>query len=269
MIDIRATEKARQHYPDAILVSYFIEAFFAFTKLTLGIGEKQIAFLTSICSDDLNNVGMPKTGMVGPFVQGGLDGYPFAGKTGVGAFSHHLPEKGAAMMFVGPHVGVTQTGLVGKVIRPGQKTPSDCCGAAANGLRKLEAGEIKPKEPSEFAEDDYQQEKLEQLILRHKDEILKAGQQGGPERFICMSELLYREEMQAFTHLLESAHFGDPAFVFGGIVINEDAGKESSIALRDAGRIEKGKYEDMTEKFMQYSEPKFKDLHEGNTDVFR
>jgi hypothetical protein len=269
MGDIRATESVRCHYPDAVRSSVFVDAFLYFTKVTLGISEQRIAFLTSICSDDLNGVELPRTHMVGPFIQGGLDGYPFAGKTGLGAFSHHLPGGGAAMMFFGPHVGVTQSGLVGKVVRPGQTNPTDCCGAAAAGLRKLETGGISPKDPSRFAEDNYQQEKLEQLILRHKDEILGSGPQGGPQRFIRMSELLYREEKQAMTHLLESAHFEAPAFVFGGILINEDAGYESSIALRDAGRVEHGKYVDLTKQFIEVFEPKFRDLQEGKTDVFR
>jgi hypothetical protein len=84
-----------------------------------------------------------------------------------------------------------------------------------------------------------------------------------------MSELLYQEEKRAMTRLLASAHFEAPAFLFGGILINEDAGNESSIALRDAGRVDHGKYEDVTEQFNNYAEPKFKDLREGKADAFR
>jgi len=269
MLDIRPRGNVLQHYPDAFRTRYFIEAFLAFTRVTLGIGEKQIAFLTSICSDDLNSVQLPDTKMVGPFMQGGLDGYPFAGRTGLGAFSHHLPTGGAAMMFFGPHVGVTQTGQVGKVIRPGQTSPSDCCGAAAGALRKLEADQITPKHPSRFAEDDYQQEKLEQLVLKHKAAILGAGPQGGPQRFIRMSEVLNQEERESMTQLLSGVHFEAPAFLFGGILLNEDAPNESSIALRSAGRVDRGKYEDVTEKFKQFAEPKFKELSEGKRDAFR
>ena len=261
MIDIRATDKVRRHYPGAIKASYFMDALLDFTKITLGIGEERIAFLTSVCSDDLNSVELPDTEMVGPFLLGGLDGYPFAGKTGLGAFSHHLPDRGAAMMFFGPHVGVSHTGLVGSVIRPGQTTPTACCGAAALGLRRLEAGEITPKDPSGFAEDDYQQEKLEQLILRHKDDILGAGPPGDPRRFIRMSELLYGEMKQAMMHLLASTQFEAPTFVFGGILINEDDGEGSSVALRDAGRVDHGKYVDLTKEFIEMTEPKFVAVH--------
>jgi hypothetical protein len=118
--------------------------------------------------------------MVGHFLQGGLDGYPFAGKTGLGAFSHHVPERGAAMMFFGPHVGITNAGEVGRVVRPGQSAPSDCCGAATAGLKKLEAGGITHKPHCDYARDDYQQEALEQFLLAHAREILDAGPQGDP-----------------------------------------------------------------------------------------
>lgn len=269
MIDTFPSKQVLHHYPDARLATFYVEAFLAYTRRTLEIGPEKIAFLTSICSDDLNSVGIPKTGMIGPFVQGGLDGYPFVGRTGIGAFSHHLPDGGAAMMFVGPHVGITQAGQVGMVMRPGQAKATTCCGAAAEGLRKLEAGEIKPKEPREYVLDDFQQETLEQMILRHKAEIEAAGRPGEPDRFIRMSELLYRDEMTAFRGLLVGAHFGVPAFLFGGIVINEDAPREAAVSLEDVGLILNGKYQDLTDNFKEFAEPKFKELQEGKRNAFR
>lgn len=268
-MDIRASESVRRYYPDALKSSWFITAFLAYMKHALKIGEKQIAFLTSICSDDLNSVEWPRTGMVGPFVQGGLDGYPFAGKTGIGAFSHHIPDDGGALLLYGPHVGITQSGLVGQVVRPGQSKPTTCCGAAAAALGKLEQDQIRPKLPSQFAEDDYQQEKLEQLLLAHKNAILAAGSQGGPERFIEMSEAIRKEQHQAMASLLTHVDFEHPTFLFGCILINEDAGHESSIALRAAGRIDHGKYEDLTEPFKKYAEPRFKELQSGKADAFK
>jgi hypothetical protein len=266
--DIRPSPSVLHYYPDAFKASWFLRAFFFFIKHSLGIGERRIAFLTSICSDDLNSVELPDNHMVGPFIQGGLDGYPFAGITGLGAFSHHLPLRGAAMMFFGPHVGITQSQLVGKVVRPGQKDPTACCGAASHALERLEAGQIEPKLPSCFAEDDYQQEKLEQLVLGHKDDILSAGPPGGPERFMRMSEFLYGDELQAMMDLFGSVHFDLPAFVFGGILINEDDGAESAIALRSAGRVESGTYLDITKECIEYYEPRFKAIQEGKTNVF-
>ena len=44
-----------------------------------------------------------------------------------------------------------------------------------------------PKAPRDLAVDDYQQETLEQLVLRHEDVILGAGPAGDARRFIRMS----------------------------------------------------------------------------------
>jgi Limiting CO2-inducible proteins B/C beta carbonyic anhydrases len=42
----------------------------------------------------------------------------FVGKTGLDAFSDHVPDHGAALLFFGRHVGITDAGQVGRVIRP-------------------------------------------------------------------------------------------------------------------------------------------------------
>ncbi|WP_406698249.1 hypothetical protein V5E97_05270 [Singulisphaera sp. Ch08] len=269
MIGIRAANNVRPYYPEAVELHYYLDAFLLYVKYEFGLSENQIGFLTSICSDDLNNVGMPRTKMVGPFVQGGLDGYPFAGITGLGAFSHHIPEPGSALMFFGPHVGITKDGQVGKVIRPGQSKPSDCCGAAAAALKALEEGKIPHKEPYEYPVDDYQQETIRQIVLRHKDAILGAGAVKDPRRFVVMSEVIYQETKQVFQRLLESTHFGSPAFFLGGILINQDDGNESLIALRDLGRIEHGKYQDLTNDFARKSEERFKAFEAGDENAFR
>jgi hypothetical protein len=175
MAGIRAASHVKPYYPEAIKASVFFKAFLWFAKATLGIEEERIAYLTSVCSDDLNSVELPDTDMVGPFILGGLDGYPFAGKTGVGAVSRHLPERGAALLFFGPHVGITDAGKVGMVVRPGQSEPSSCCGAGMAALKKLVAGGITYKPPCDYAVDDYQQETLEQLLLKNEKEIIGAG----------------------------------------------------------------------------------------------
>ena len=46
------------------------------------------------------------------FNLGGLSGFPFAGNTGFGAMSAHVPDNGFCLLIHGPHVGITQDGLV-------------------------------------------------------------------------------------------------------------------------------------------------------------
>ncbi|MES2790578.1 MAG: hypothetical protein V4719_13285 [Planctomycetota bacterium] len=269
MKDIRATKAVHPYYPDAITASVFVEAFLWYAKSILGVSENRIAFLSSVCSDDLNSIELPDNDMVGPFILGGLDGYPFVGKTGLGAFSHHIPEQGAALLFYGPHVGITDAGQVGKVVRPGQSTPSDCCGAAMAGLKKLASGGISYKPPCDFAVDDYQQETLEQLLLKHADEILGSGDSEDGRQFVRLTEVVYREMKQTLLDLLKGVIFEVPAFVFGGILINKDGGKSSSIAMRDAFRIDHGHIADVTDEFMERSEGKFRDIQAGKINVFQ
>lgn len=268
MKDFRAAAHVRPYYPDAILATQLVKAFCWYAKLRLGVDEERIALLTSVCSDDLNSVSLPDTDMVGPFILGGLDGYPFVGKTGLGAFSHHIPEHGAALLFFGPHVGITNTGEVGLVVRPGQSAPSSCCGAAAAGLSKLVAGGITLKDPCDFDVEDYQQETLEQLLLRNESEILGSGPPDNAQRFVRMTEVIYRESKQSFFDLLRGIEFEEPAFLFGGILINVDGGAESSIALRDAVRLQHGRFEDWTGDFREQSEAQFRSIEAGNADAF-
>ncbi|MFO0915515.1 MAG: hypothetical protein U0795_21305 [Pirellulales bacterium] len=258
-----------EHYPSAIRASALIESFLWFAREKLGIQSHQIASLCSICSDDLNSVELPNLEMVGPFMLGGLNGYPFVGKTGLGAFSHHVPVGGAAVLLCGPHVGITDAGQVGKVVRPGQSDPSPCCGAATAGLKKLLAGELRPKCPSEFDPDDYQQETLEQLILNHASEILGPSGSTEADRFKRLTEVIYRELRNTVAKLLHSMEFHVPAFVFGGIIINEDHGRISSIEMRDVHFIHNGEGSDIHQEFFDKSRSRFEALKSGQANVFR
>jgi hypothetical protein len=56
------------------------------------------------------------------------------------------------------------------------------------GRRKLEVGGITYKPSCDFAVDDYQQETLEQLLLKYADEILGAGPPDEARRFVRLTE---------------------------------------------------------------------------------
>lgn len=257
------------HYPEAIRAGSLLEAFLWFARHTLGIGNHQIASLCSICSDDLNSVEMPDPGMVGPFMLGGLNGYPFVGRTGLGAFSHHIPSGGAALLFCGPHVGITDSGLVGMVVRPGQSEASPCCGAATAALKKLLAGEIHPRKPDEFDCDDYQQQQLEQMTLAHAAQILGDPGSTDADRFKRLTEVIYGEQRQTIARLLRATEFEWPAFIFGGILINEDHGRMSSFELRDVYFVHNQQGTDIKGEFLNKSRSRFQALRSGETDAFR
>jgi len=124
---------------------------------------------TSLCADELARV------LEDDFVEiygqnfnlGGLSGFPFAGNTGWGAMSAHVPDNGFCLLVHGPHVGITKDGVIGKVERSGIALVDSCCGsaiAASNYLKSITDGtaNINPR-IQQFT--DFQQGAVQELIL--------------------------------------------------------------------------------------------------------
>ena len=102
-----------------------------------GFTADNTLYAQSVCPDEINheisNITELLTEYLGNvFHLSGLAGIPFTGKTGFGAFSHHVPEEGHLFVMMAPHVGITPDLKVGSYDRIGQdgKTGS-ACGAAA------------------------------------------------------------------------------------------------------------------------------------------
>jgi hypothetical protein len=80
-------------------------------------------------------------GAEGAFVLGGLAGIPFVGKSGLGAYAHHVPDKdkqsGKLLVLYGPHVGISDTGDVGKIQRVGRAKLSGACGAIIGAYQQI------------------------------------------------------------------------------------------------------------------------------------
>ena len=121
--------------------------------------------------------------MLGPFKMGGLNGFPFTGLTGMGAFAHHVPADGAVFVFYAPHIGIGADGSTAQILRPGQVERSACCGATRAAVGKLERGEIRAGEITEL---DYQQNAIEQIFLAERDRIL-----GAPDRLVAATQVMY------------------------------------------------------------------------------
>ena len=127
----------------------------------------------SICSDDVNSIQYPARTQefLGPFKMGGLDGFPFTGLTGMGAFASHVPDEGAVGIYYGPHIGITENGTIGEIHRHGQSKNSSCCGAAKGALNKLINNLIIEGNITDM---DYQMNTIEQILLNKKERILSA-----------------------------------------------------------------------------------------------
>ena len=154
----------RKHYPNAVTTIDSVNQLIDFIEDELDLEPGQVMLADSICSDDVNSIQYPSRAheLLGPFKMGGLDGYPFAGLTGMGAFASHVPDEGAVFVYYGPHIGITKTGTVGEIHRFGQSKNSSCCGAAKGALNKLLKNEIKDGHITDI---DYQMNTIEQIVL--------------------------------------------------------------------------------------------------------
>ncbi len=169
-------EAVKKWYPNAKTTIDAVNIVFDIIEAKLKLKPHQLMMADSVCCDDVNTIQYPPRAyeMLGPFKMGGLDGYPFAGLTGMGAFAHHVPEDGAVLVFYAPHIGITKDGTLGEIHRIGQSKNSACCGAAKGALGKLLKNEIVAGNISEI---DYQMNTIEQLFLKQESRIKSAENQ--------------------------------------------------------------------------------------------
>jgi len=220
MIDqekIKAT--IRKHYPKADSGRRLVNEWFNILQDELNLPPNKLMVANSVCSDDVNAIQYPEQAkeVLGPFNMGGLDGFPFAGLTGMNAFAHHVPSDGALSIFYGPHIGITKDGELGKIYRVGQNEPSNCCGACHAALNKLLNNKIIPNEITDI---DYQQNTLEQILLPEEDRIRSASY---PLKEA--TEVIYESIEKRIRLLVSKTNFPcQYVFLYGAIVINSDHG---------------------------------------------
>ena len=115
-----------------------------------GIPSTDIVYAQGICSDDVdapkvqaNIGGWPNSinSFLGPFQSGGLAGYPFVGSVGFGAFASHVATTLGGTLFVTsmPHIGVTEEGSSGRMLRRGKadSTNDNTCGAVWGAIDQV------------------------------------------------------------------------------------------------------------------------------------
>lgn len=207
----------RNYYPNAMTTIDSLNKLIEFIDDELDINPSNVMLADSICSDDVNSIQYPSRALelLGPFKMGGLDGFPFTGLTGMGAFASHVPNDGAVLIYYGPHIGVTKTGIIGEINRHGQTKNSSCCGAAKGALKKLMANEIIEGNISEI---DYQMNIIEQMLLRQKDRILTA-----PNPIFEATEVIYEAIDERINELVSRTEYHCKYVVLvGAILINSD-----------------------------------------------
>lgn len=227
----------RKWYPNAITTIDSVNRLIDFVESELKIEPSKIMLADSICSDDVNSIQYPSRAgeFLGPFKMGGLDGYPFTGLTGMGAFASHVPDDGAVFIYYGPHIGITKTGVIGEIHRLGQHKNSNCCGAAKGALNKLLNNEIIEGNVTDI---DYQMNTIEQILFKQKDRIQTAD-----TPLYETTEVIYEAIDAQINTLIEKTKFNFKYVIaVGAIHINSDSdmGSFTHIKRFDVINLETG-----------------------------
>lgn len=236
----------RQHYSNAITTIDSVNRLIDFVEEKLDLETSQIMLADSICSDDVNAIQYPARAqeLLGPFKMGGLDGFPFTGLTGMGAFASHVPDEGAVFVYYGPHIGISKSGAVGEIHRSGQSKNTGCCGAAKGALGKLLNNAITEGNITEL---DYQMNTIEQILLREKQRILDAEL---PLKEA--TEVIYEAIDRRIEQLVAATKYNCKYVVLmGAILINSDSDMGSYTATRKfvVMDLAKGERQDLTGMF--------------------
>jgi len=222
-----------QWYPKAITTIDSVNRIIDFVEYDLDLEPKQIMLADSICSDDVNSIQYPARTQefLGPFKMGGLDGFPFTGLTGMGAFASHVPDDGAVFIYYGPHIGITKDGTIGEIHRLGQSKNSSCCGAAKGALGKLMNNQISSGNISEL---DYQMNTIEQILYKEKERVLKAD-----SPLYEATEVIYEAIDKRINELVEQTNYHCKFVILvGAILINSDSDMGSFTEVRRFDVIE-------------------------------
>lgn len=129
-------------FPTAML-SYEADSAIAKALKPRGFTPENTLFSHSVCADEVNNrkeqlIPLMVNRWQEGFALGGLGGLPFAGKSGFGAYLHHVPDSGKLLVIFAPHVGIDEVGRVGSLQRDGQSKVSTACGAAIGAYKELQ-----------------------------------------------------------------------------------------------------------------------------------
>lgn len=222
----------RQWYPNAITTIDSVNKLIDFVEEKLDLEPSQVMLADSICSDDVNSIQYPARSheFLGPFKMGGLDGYPFTGLTGMGAFASHVPDDGAVLVYYGPHIGITRSGALGEIHRYGQHLNSGCCGAAKAATAKLINNQLTPGSVTEL---DYQMNIIEQILLAQKDRIL-----GAKTPLFEATEVIYEAIDKRILELVSKTTYKCKYVILvGAILINSDTDMGSFNAVKRANLI--------------------------------
>ncbi|OEU08249.1 hypothetical protein FRACYDRAFT_212859 [Fragilariopsis cylindrus CCMP1102] len=189
-----------------------------------GYDGQNTLLATSLCCDELaRQLEDDFNGIYGNnFNLGGLAGFPFAGNTGFGAMSAHIPDDGYCLTVYGPHVGVAADGTVGKVERSGIDLIDTCCGSAVAASNYVDSitngGRSVTMQIQTFT--DFQQNAVQELILPHGKRLADADIDG--KRMVELPYALYDSQNMLLSEIVKGGSTGIKRglALLGGVQIN-------------------------------------------------
>jgi len=208
-----------------------------------GIPSTDIVLAEGICSDDVDaaylpgNIGGWPTSInsfLGPFMSGGLAGYPFVGSVGFGAFASHVATTLDGTLFVTsmPHIGVTEDGRSGRMLRRGKadSITDNTCGAVAGAIDQVVNQLSSPPDQnnSPFNNENYSFWKLTDILWPHKNVL--SGFTGTSEE-IYNKQMIYATETirdSAYDYIIANlpasttGNTTNDVYFLSGIFINSD-----------------------------------------------
>lgn len=188
------------------------------------IPKEKILYASCICPDELNyTITNFNDHFKQGFYLGGLAGIPYTGKTGMAAYASHIPADGASFIYFGPHVGISDNGSIGYVLREHQHDHTFSCGSLISVLDRMRRDHVFDWSSNNF--EDLQARVIEKLLHNHKERIFKADTDVLEALKILynVSDCLLHQFIQENKESFASSH----VFLLGGVVINTDAGKEN------------------------------------------
>jgi len=215
------TNQVTKTFPGA-LSNLELETRVVATLANKGFTAENTLLATSLCCDELaRRLEDDFVKVYGNnFNLGGLSGFPFAGNTGFGAMAAHIPDNGSCLIIHGPHVGISKSGVIGKVERVGIELVDTCCGsaiAASNYLKGItDGGATISTTLQEFS--DFQQGAVQELILPHGKRLSDAK-----DRMVELPLALYDSQEMLIWDIIRKGAKGfkkNGAAVLGGIQIN-------------------------------------------------
>ncbi|CAB9500553.1 Inherit from NOG: Low-co2 inducible protein [Seminavis robusta] len=166
--------KVEKHFPGALPSQGILDKV-SVTIEARGLTPENTLYAQSVCPDEINHEPGDITNLFTEYLGevfhlGGLGGIPFTGKTGFGAYSHHVPEGGHCFILLAPHIGLDSGCNFGMYDREGQASAGAACGAAIGALGYCKA--CKPLPDLTTAQDDYQMSYIIHKVHQCKHEIL-------------------------------------------------------------------------------------------------